>query len=213
MHHQMNAVLAVDFDNTIVSYDDLIYRVAVDMELLPKGQTFSKEEARRLIRLQPNGELAWQRVQAAIYGPRIAEAKLIDGVVAFFQQCKSRGIPVYVVSHRTEYASQDETRTDLRSAAMGWMNDHRFFEENGLGLSPTDVYFEDTRSKKVERVASLGCSHLIDDLEETFMEESFPADVEKLLYSPHAAHSSILPGVRTVGSWEDISDYVFKSGA
>jgi hypothetical protein len=208
----MNAVLAVDFDNTIVSYDELIYRVAVDMELLPKGHVLNKEEARRLIRLQADGELAWQRIQAAIYGPRIAEAQLIDGVVPFFQQCKARGIPVYVVSHKTEYASQDETRTDLRSAAVGWMKGHGFFEESGLGLSPSNVYFEDTRSKKVERVMSLGCSHLIDDLEETFLEESFPADVEKLLYSPHAAHSSI-PGVRTVSSWEDIADYVFKSGA
>jgi hypothetical protein len=207
----MNAVLAVDFDNTIVSYDDLIYRVAVEMQLLPEGKGFNKEEARRLIRLQPDGELAWQRVQAAVYGPRIAEAKLIDGVAPFFQQCKARGVPVYVVSHKTEYASQDETGTDLRSAAMGWMKDHQFFEDNGLGLSPTNVYFEDTRSKKVERVRSLGCSHLIDDLEETFLEKSFPVNVEKLLYSPHAAQTTI-PGVRTVSSWEDIADYVFNSG-
>ena len=211
-HFLMNVVLAIDFDNTIVSYDDLICRVAVEMDLLPEGQSFNKEEARQLIRLQPDGEVAWQRVQAAIYGPRIGEANLIDGVVPFFQECKRRGYPVYVVSHKTEYASQDQTGTDLRSAAMGWMKDHGFFEEQGLGLSSKNVYFEDTRPKKVARVASLGCSHLIDDLEETFMEESFPANVEKLLYSPHAARSPI-PGVKSVSSWEAIADYVFNPGA
>lgn len=208
----MTTILAVDFDNTIVSYDDLIYQVAVEMDLLPEGQSTTKEEARQIIRRQPNGELAWQRVQAAIYGPRISEAKLIHGVVPFFQECKQRGYPVYVVSHKTEYASQDQTGTDLRSAAMDWMKDHGFFEEQGLGLSPKDVYFEDTRPKKVARVTSLGCSHLIDDLEETFLEESFPANVEKLFYSPNAAHSTI-HGVKTVSSWEALADYVFNSGA
>ena len=208
----MPTIVAVDFDNTIVSYDDLIYRAAVEMGFLPEGQSINKGEARRLIRLLPNGEITWQRLQATVYGPRIGEAKLIDGVASFFQECKLRGYPVYVVSHKTEYASQDETGTDLRSAAMGWMREHGFFVSQGLGLSPGDVYFEDTRPKKLERVASLGCSHLIDDLEETFLEESFPVNVEKLLYSPHATHSSI-PGVKTVSSWEDIADYVFDPGA
>ena len=207
----MPAVVAVDFDNTIVSYDDLIYQVALEMGLLPEGQGFNKKEARRLIRLLPDGETSWQKLQATVYGPRIGDAKLIAGVVSFFQECKLRGYPVYVVSHKTEYANEDRTRTNLRTAAVDWMGDHGFFEDQGLGISPVDVYFEDNRPKKLERVASLGCSHLVDDLEETFLEESFPTEVEKLLYSPHSTESSI-PGVKTVSSWEEIAHYIFNPG-
>ena len=207
---QMCAVLAVDFDNTIVDYDDLVYRVAVRMDLIPEGPVLDKLEVRRRIRLQPNGEVAWQKLQATVYGPRIGEAKLVDGVASFFQKCKCRGCKVYIVSHKTEYASQDRTGTSLRSAAMGWMEEHGFFQDLGLGLSPADIYFEDTRAKKLERVKSLGCAFLIDDLAETFLEESFPQEVGKVLYDPHSAHPSI-PGVKSASNWGEITDYVFDA--
>ena len=56
----MCAVLGVDFDNTVVSYDDVIHRVAVEMGLIPERPIIDRLEARRLIRQHPNGEIAWQ---------------------------------------------------------------------------------------------------------------------------------------------------------
>ena len=206
----MSAVLAVDFDNTIVSYDDLIHRVAAEMGLVPNGPVMDRLEIRQHIRQQPNGEVAWQKLQATIYGPRICEAKLIDGVEAFFQECHRRNSRACIVSHKTEYSNLHGTGTSLRSAALGWMRDHRFFQSQGLGLTTEDIYFESTRTEKLERIKSLGCSILIDDLVEIFQEESFPTQVAKVLYDPHSVHPSI-PGVKSVGSWEEIADYVFDA--
>jgi hypothetical protein len=202
----MSTALAVDFDNTVVNYDGLIHRVAVEMGLVPDGPLLHRLEVRQRIRKQSNGEIAWQKLQATIYGPRIGEAKLIDGVEAFFQESHRRGYKTYIVSHKTEFSNQGST--SLRSAAMGWMRDHRFFQKRGLGLSPGDIYFEGTRIEKLSRVKTLGCSVLIDDLEELFREESFPADVGKVLYDPHFENPSI-PGVKSAGTWEEIADYVF----
>lgn len=204
----MSAVLAVDFDNTIVSYDDLIQRVALEMELLPESSSNGKTDLRRRIRSLPNGEITWQELQAEVYGPRMAEAKLVDGVEPFFQECRQQNYTVYIVSHKTEYASQDDTGTSLRSAAMAWMTDHRFFQSSGFGLTPDHIFFEDTRAEKLGRIKSLGCSIFIDDLPEVLLEESFPAAVGKVLYDPHQVHPAI-PGVKSVSSWEEIADYVF----
>ncbi len=46
---------------------------------------------------------------------------------------------VFIVSHKTEYAGYDETRTNLRTAALEWMTSHHFFEPHGLDLARDHV--------------------------------------------------------------------------
>ena len=206
----MDYIIGVDFDNTIVSYDDLMHRVAVQRGLIHPDVRKSKKHIRDSIRQLPDGEIEWQRLQAIVYGPRTGEARLIEGVQTFFNLCKQHKVAVYIISHKTEYANFDETRTNLRLAALAWMRQNSFFETDGLGLSQENVYFESTRREKIERIKHLGCTHFIDDLEETFLEDSFPANVEKILYAPHMQHS-FLPGVRVVTTWEEVSDYFFNA--
>ena len=46
----MTQIIGVDFDNTIVSYDDLIHRIAVDKYLVPPDTLKSKKQVRDCIR-------------------------------------------------------------------------------------------------------------------------------------------------------------------
>lgn len=201
-------VIGVDFDNTLVSYDALLQSLARERGWLPEGTYPSKKEIRDFLRRLPEGEEQWQRLQAVAYGPRIAEARPAEGAEAFFQCCKRRGAKVYIVSHKTELAGYDETGTNLRTAALAWMTAHRFFAPDGLGLSPDAVCFGATRREKIARIEMLGCTHFIDDLEETFLEDCFPAEVEKILYAPRRlCHAP--PGVKLAESWEEIAAYVF----
>ena len=62
------------------------------------------------------------------------------------------------------------------------MTSQGFFGSGGLGFSEDQVFFEGTRDAKIERIRTLGCTHFIDDLEEVFLEASFPPDVEKFLF-------------------------------
>ena len=206
----MDCIIGVDFDNTIVSYDDLLHRVAVQRGLIHSDVSKSKKKIRDRIRKLPGGEIEWQKLQALIYGPRMGEARLIEGVPRFFKLCKQHGVVVYIISHKTEYANFDETGISLREAALGWMAKNKFFEPNGLGLSRENVYFGSTRREKIEHIRQLGCTYFIDDLEEMFLEDSFPLNIEKILYAPHAQHSP-LPGVHVITSWEKISDYFFDT--
>ncbi len=204
----MDLIVGVDFDNTIVSYDDAAHAVAAQFGLIHEGVKKSKRHVRDAIRQLPEGEIAWQKLQAVLYGPMMGEACLMEGALTFLKLCQQYGTRVYIVSHKTEYAGYDQTRTNLRRVAMTWMRENQFFDVKGLGLSEGDVYFEWTRQAKIERIRDLGCTHFIDDLEETFLEDSFPEKVEKILYAPQTLQPPA-PGIQVFTTWKEISDYFF----
>lgn len=206
----MTGPIGVDLDNTIVSYDDILYRVATELELIGPGVSRGKKAVRDAIRQLPDGEIEWQKLQAEIYGPRMAEAQLIDGVADFFEECHTRSIVVYIVSHKTKFANYDRTRTNLRVSALNWLKSQGLFSSDGMGLSREKVFFEATRQAKIERIGMLGCTHFIDDLEETFLEEIFPPEVVKILFDPHELYVH-RPGVTICSSWEEISSYLIRA--
>ena len=198
-------MIGADFDNTIIRYDDVMYREALSRGLIDPSTVSSKRTIRDQIRQLPGGELEWQQLQATVYGSKIQAASMAPGVEAFFRACREHAIRLAIVSHKTTYASVDETQTNLRVAALEWMCQHRVFDRDGFGLSPADVYFESSRQEKIARISRLACTAFIDDLEETFTEPDFPSDVDKILYAPHGPVSTV-PAVKTVASWQEIHD-------
>jgi hypothetical protein len=93
---------------------------------------------------------------------------------------------------------------------MSWLEEHQFLDTESYGLSGNDVYFESTRREKLERIERLGCTHFIDDLEETFLEDSFPPRVTKLLYTL----DNLAPPpacVYLAGDWMRITDSFFHA--
>lgn len=206
----MNYVIGLDLDNTIVSYDKLLNKIALECGLISKNSGKSKKYIRDNIRKLPDGEVKWQELQAIVYGPRMKEAELIKGVDNFLKLCKKNKTKVYIISHKTKFANYDKTRTNLRTAAFDWMERNKFFKEEGFSLSRKNIYFESSRADKIRRIGQMGCTHFIDDLEETFIESSFPKEIEKILYDPHNEHLH-LHSVRVFRIWDDINEYFFNS--
>lgn len=206
----MAPVIGVDFDNTLVSYDELIERLARERGLVGADTGRGKKSVRDRIRQLPDGDIEWQRLQGIVYGPRMDEAQLIQGVTEFFRECRRRRVRSAIVSHKTEYAGYDDTRTNLRQAALRWMEQHQFFAPDGLGLQQQDVYFAGTRAEKIAAIRRLGCTVFVDDLEETYLEPSFPAKVEKILFAPHGGHAAV-PDVKLCRTWHEIAEHVFHA--
>jgi hypothetical protein len=201
-------VIGVDFDNTIASYDELLHAIALERGLIGAEMAKSKKLIRDAVRALPDGETHWRGLQVTVYGPRMSEARPIEGVKAFFADCRRRRIPAYIVSHKTEYANFGEAGVNLRLAAMAWLERHGFFDEGELGLRGTDVFFESTRAGKIDRIRALRATHFIDDLEETFLEASFPRDVEKILLATHGQPDR-LTGVASFATWGQIHEHLF----
>jgi hypothetical protein len=175
--------IGIDFDNTIVSYDAAFLATAKKYSLLPREFCGNKRAIRDAIRLVPDGELAWQRLQGFVYGQRLDEAVLLEGVDAFLGRCRDEGHEIFIVSHKTEHSHLDPQRVSLRKAALSWMEDHAFFRADGYAIPIGNVFFESTRADKLRRIALLGCTHFIDDLEEVLNDPGFPP-IKRILFGP-----------------------------
>ncbi len=201
-------VIGIDFDNTIACYDDLLYRLAVERALIPPDFRGGKKAIRDYVRTLPDGDLEWQRLQAILYGPAIDEARPFDGVMPFLCHCRMRGVRVHIVSHKTTCSNLLGSGVNFREAATRWMSDRGFFDPDHAGLTCDQVWYEATREDKVSRIRSLGCTDFIDDLEETFLEETFPPDVNKVLFNP-GANPVQARDVRSCSHWSQIQDVIF----
>jgi len=196
--------IGIDFDNTIVDYDRVFAPTAVEMGFLPSDFVGGKIAVRRALRTASNGEERWMRVQGRVYGPRMFEARLFDGVRAFLIRARERERPVFVISHKTERGHFDETGTDLRVAALAWMDDQGLFRTDETGIDRSRVFFEPDRTGKLRRVAELGCAILVDDLPEVLEDPAFPVGVERCLFAPAGAEPR--SGMRIHASWRELAD-------
>ena len=199
--------VGLDFDNTLVCYDDVFLKAALENNLLAPHFFGNKQEIRDSIRLGA-GETAWTKLQAEVYGRRMAEARMIEGAAQFIAACQKSAAPVNIVSHKTQYAAAEPGGADLHVVALAWMEANGFFRKDGLGLKRDDVFFEPTREAKCRRIAALNCTHFVDDLEEVFNEPSFPAGVQSFLL--HRGDSPLPRGPFTVfANWNAITEAVF----
>lgn len=197
--------IGIDFDNTLAGYDRVFAAAARDAGLAPAGFAGTKMDVRDRIRRLPDGKKKWMELQGQVYGARMAEAEMVDGAGAFLAACRARGIAVRIVSHKTEHGHFDPQHVNLREAAMAWMTQKGFFADDGFGLAPENVLFESTRADKVARIAGLGVSHFIDDLEGVFLEPHFPRGVKAYLL---ATGNGPLPQgpFKALRRWQDIAE-------
>ncbi len=199
-------LLGIDLDNTLISYDTLFQTVAREFGI--SGAPEGKQGLRDFLRAQPGGEDLWQRIQAAVYGPRLGEAVPMPGALEALRRCRERRARAVIVSHKTRFAAKDQTGTDLRTAALAWLEAKGFLGQE-TGISAAEVFFTDTREEKVERLAACGCTHCIDDLPEVFREPAFPASCLPVLIAPDAPAGVQRPLV-WCRTWQDIEQSVLN---
>ena len=66
--------IGIDFDNTIVCYDDVFHKAASLQGLIPEGLPSSKNSVRDYLR-KIGKEENWTRLQGTVYGSRMDLAK------------------------------------------------------------------------------------------------------------------------------------------
>ena len=194
-------MIGVDFDNTIVRYDDVFGRVALDLGLVPPEAAASKTGVRDHLR-SIGQEDRWTELQGIIYGPRMMDAELFSGVAEFFARRRAAGTAIAIVSHRTRFPYLGEQH-DLHAAARGFLARHGFHDARAIGLPEDAVFFEETRQAKLERIAAVGCTVFIDDLPEVLADPRFPGGVRRILFDPGRLHERPV-GIETAASWDEV---------
>jgi len=206
---QENIIVGVDFDNTLISYDTVFYKYAMDFGWIDTQVPSDKQHIRDFIRQYYDGEQRWQKLQGLIYGSQMHEASLISGVRDFCINCHQANIDLYIVSHKTEYAADDSSQTNLRAAAFTWMQKNEFFSSNGLAINPKNIYFESTRAMKINRIIATGCHYFIDDLVEVLLDNKFPKHTKKILYAPNV-NTQRSDNLIAFTQWQAINEYIMK---
>jgi FMN phosphatase YigB (HAD superfamily) len=188
--------IGIDFDNTLVSYDALFHRVALDQQVIPADLSPTKLAVRDYLR-RAGREPAWTEMQGTVYGARMDEAQAYPGAIDFLRWAAAGEIEVCIVSHKTRYPFIGP-RHDLHEAARRWVERHLA----GM-VNPASVFFELTKEEKIGRIDAMDCDYYIDDLPEILLAPAFPARVRGILFDPdahHAAERSLLH----MPSWNDI---------
>lgn len=197
--------IGIDFDNTIVCYDELFHRCALERGLVPPGTPKSKSAVRGCLWSLPDGNTPWTELQGIVYGKRMSEAPPCPGALDFFSLCRDRAVRVSIVSHKIEFPTLGP-RVNMREAALKWIGEHGLYADRQA--VHRHVYFESSREAKITRIRDLGCTHFIDDLAEVFRDRSFPEGVEKILYATDARLDlSESRGVKVFSNWPAIIQY------
>jgi hypothetical protein len=191
--------LGLDFDNTLIAYDRLFRRVALDKGLIPEQVPPQKNAVRDYLRQQDREE-EWTRLQGEVYGGRILEAEPYPGMRGVLDALSALRVPMFIVSHktRTPYLGPP---CDLHAAARSWLEQQGFHDAEGLAWTQDQVYFETTKEAKVARILALGCTHYVDDLPEILA--MLPDGVEKILFSVNG-NAPTHPAWKRMSSWDQL---------
>jgi len=192
--------IGLDFDNTIVCYDQAIALLAEELFELPEEVPRTKLGVRDHLRAEGR-ELEWTAFQGELYGPGMRYAQPFKGAVETMIQLVTAGYELVIVSHRSRRPYAGEPH-DLHAAARNWVaevlqSDGLFTEDNGY------VYFLETRREKVTHIAELGCTAFLDDLPEVLEDPGFPASATGILFDPSGSTSAV-KSQRCISAWHEL---------
>ncbi len=194
--------IGIDLDNTLVSYDTLFHRLALEQGLIDPDLPVNKTEVRDFLR-KVGKEPAWTALQGLAYGTRMREAEAFAGALDFLREGTRRGWRMHIVSHKTRHPIVGDP-IDLHEAARGWLDAKSIHD--GIGFLRENVWFELTKAAKIQRIRELGCEFFIDDLPELLLDPQFPTPTRRILFAPQG------PGVKpptadivVAQSWAEIT--------
>jgi len=196
--------VGVDFDNTIVSYDKVFHKVALEQSLIKKNLKISKIAVREYLKNRGQNNL-WTELQGYVYGKRMLDANVFPGFVEFLDFASNNNIEVLIISHKTIYPYLG-TKYNLHDSARDFIS--KFLTNKNRNLvSSKNIFFEQTQEKKAQRIDQQLCNFFIDDLPEIFELNDFPKNTKKILFDPDKNHN-FFDGAEVCSSWENIKEII-----
>jgi len=195
--------IGIDFDNTIVSYDALFHKVAIEQSAVPPDTAQSKLAVRDYLR-RIGREPVWTEMQGYVYGARMGEAACYPGVPEFLRWARAEDIRVSIISHKTLHPFIGP-KHDLHAAARAWIGSV-LVDADGPLVAPERVFFELTKEAKIARIGAEACDWFIDDLPEILLAPTFPSSARGLLFDPEDGHAGT--DLVRMKNWDAIDAYI-----
>lgn len=197
--------IGIDFDNTIVNYDESFYELALEKGLITKGINNTKYAVRNFLREKGKDE-DFSLLQGEIYGPRILKAQPADSSIKVIREMIKLGLNVFIISHKTKVPYKGP-KFDLHYSARDWLSFYSFLSPHGANLKEDQIFFKTSKQEKINKIHDLKCDFFIDDLPEIL--DLVNPDVKKILYNnPKIPINSSYDFTST--NWELIGKYIFS---
>jgi hypothetical protein len=198
--------IGLDFDNTIISYDAIFYKVALEKSLIPSELPANKVAVRDYLR-NAGKEDIWTEMQGYVYGARMDEASAYSGAINALKLLKLQGHKLFIVSHKTQFPYAGE-QYDLHQCSSKWIANQLQLSDSPL-IDHADVFFNATKAEKIKKIEQLECDIFLDDLPEILLAEQFPVKTKRCLFDPEGHHFDLERDViKHHQSWESFADWV-----
>jgi len=173
-------IIGIDFDNTIIKYDNVFGRVAFATEIISDSTLKSKSEVKNSL-ISSGRQDEWTKLQGIVYGSHIMTAEPYENFVDVFKSLITAGHELKIISHKTKYPFIGK-RINLRSAAMMWLKEKEIVGTGHNKLSEMDVFFCSTITAKVAMQKKQRCDVFIDDLAKVL--KLINPQVNRVLFDP-----------------------------
>tara|TARA_Y100001968_G_C19324290_1_gene700890 strand:+ start:320 stop:934 length:615 start_codon:yes stop_codon:yes gene_type:complete len=192
--------IGIDFDNTIVLYDELFYELALKEGLIRKGSEKTKHAVRAAL-IKENKEHIFIEIQGIVYGKLIKDAPAQPGIQKVLHQLINNGYKISIFSHKTKFPIIGE-KLDLHVAARNWLEINGFNDPKIVGIEKKNIYFNETLEKKVSKIEEAGCGFFIDDLIKVLNE--LDNRIKKIHFSPLSKNGVMNSSVIKMQSWDEL---------
>jgi len=172
-------ILGIDFDNTIINYENVFKSLARKKKLIPVNFNKDKNSIRNYLRRKKR-EDEWTILQGEVYGKSIMEAEIFEGFKDTILLLSQENIKIKIISHKTKYPYLGE-KIDLRVAAKKWMEVNIFRNLSLPNISKRDVFFENSIEDKINKILELKCDIFVDDLPEIL--DLLSDNIKKVLFT------------------------------
>ena len=196
-------IIGLDFDNTIVCYDQAIVKLSQSIPDLPSSISRTKLGLRDHLRATGR-EAEWTAFQGTLYGPGMEHAEPFDGALETMLKVVADGHRLVIISHRSRHPYAGPPH-DLHAAARAWVAQRL----QSLGLfsctvddAPT-VNFLETREEKITMIGKLACDVFVDDLPEVLNDTHFPSKTKPVLFDPAREHIA-KPNSHQLNDWHHL---------
>ena len=115
----------IDFDNTLIDYDELFKKLALENNLIPDFFAADKVKIRDYLRMK-GLDSEFTKLQSLAYGPRINEAKPAKSMLETIREIIKKNNKVLIISHKTCHPYKGP-KYKLREHALEWMRSQDFF--------------------------------------------------------------------------------------
>lgn len=177
MANRSTNLIGFDLDNTLIDYSKSVYIFTEENKL---SSCSTIDELRQLLKRDEIVSPEWIQAQSWIYTKGLKYAQIANGALDLIDSLVEDKFKVFIVSHKTNYCILDNIQIQLRANALTWIQNSRlseYFKYN------RNLFFEQTRYAKVERIGRLNLNYFVDDLEEVFLERNFPTETVKFLFN------------------------------